>query len=113
MRRVGWSPGGCRIVARPGGQPAAASPGQLQATKGAARPVAMLLTAAGQANAAGSAPWAMKITNSGGVDPGDYRPARRRPRRRSAVRRSVTVTRYLLGVLAAPVVMAASAARRR
>ena len=28
-------------------------------------------------------------------------------------RRSVTVTRYLLGFLAAPVVMAASAARRR
>src|SRR4029450_12463412 len=82
-----------------------------QATKEAARPVAMLPTA-GQANAAGSAP-AMKITNSGGVDPDDYRPARRRPRRRSAVRRSVTVTRYLLGILAAPVVMAASAARRR
>ena len=45
--------------------------------------------------------------------PGDHRPARRRPRRRSAGRRSVTVTRDLLGVLAAPVVMAASAARRR
>jgi hypothetical protein len=37
-------------------QPAAASPGQLQATKGAARPVAMSPTAAGQANAAGSGP---------------------------------------------------------
>jgi hypothetical protein len=45
--------------------------------------------------------------------PGDHRPARRRPRRQSTGRRSVTVTGYLLGFLAAPVFIAAAVARRR
>ncbi|HEX7265864.1 MAG TPA: alpha/beta hydrolase, partial [Streptosporangiaceae bacterium] len=73
-----------------------------QATKDAARPVAMSPDRGRPGECRRERPRAMKITNSGGVDPDDYRPARRRPRRRSAVRRSVTVTRYLLGVLAAP-----------
>jgi hypothetical protein len=111
----GWAGPPVAVVSLPGPE-ASRRPrprANSQATKDAARPVAMSPDRGRPGECRRERPRAMKITNSGGVDPDDYRPARRRPRRRSAVRRSVTVTRYLLGVLAAPVVMAASAARRR